>query len=746
MASKSIRGIVIDIDGNADGLAKALKDANSRISEVNSALTKVNKALKLDPTNVEALQQKQKLLAESIEATKEKLNLEQQAAEKAKKALELGQITQGEYENLQAEVQLTASRLNSLEKEATETGDKLEALGADAKGAGSDVKDVGDKTQNAGKQAKDAGDGFEKFGNAAKVAAEAAAAAMAAAVAAIGAATTALAKCTLEAAEYADNILTLESVTGLSTETLQEYSYAAELLDVSLETVSGALKKNTKAMSSAASGSGAAFDAYEQLGIAVTDANGELRDSEAVFWEAIDALGKIENETERDALAMSLFGKSATELNPLIEAGSEGFAEYAEEAHEAGAVLSDDTLQAFEEFDDTMQRLGGGTKAAKNALGTVLLPLLNNLAGEGVSLLNEFTNGVLAANGDMSKITDLIGELVPQALDSILSQLPTMLELGGSIISALGQGLLDNLDLILSTAGEILLTLATGIVKALPQVITAAIDVIFALVDTLLSAQNVALITQAAIDIVITLVKGISDHISEIIATAITVVSTIQTTLIQNAPELLSAALELIVALVYGILDNLDAVIGAAVTLVSTIVSTVISNAPELIPEAVSAVMDAFANLGDGLAKNALTWGADLIENLIDGVLDACPALKDTVNYVAGLVDDYLGFSVPEKGRLADFDKSGGDMVDLFASSMKKQLPTLQNAVNSMAATVAGASAAPDYTGQLNAISGQLAGVGNLQVVTPVYIGGELIANELNTISAQQTYRSGGVN
>ena len=53
------------------------------------------------------------------------------------------------------------------------------------------------------------------------------------------------------------------------------------------------------------------------------NADGTLRDSEEVYWEIIEALGKVENETERDALAMALLGKSATDLNPLIEAGSE---------------------------------------------------------------------------------------------------------------------------------------------------------------------------------------------------------------------------------------------------------------------------------------------------------------------------------------------------------------------------------------------------------------------------------------
>lgn len=744
MANKSIRGIVIEIDGNTDGLAKALSSANNRISEVNSALTKVNKALKLDPTNVEALKQKQDLLAQSIEATKQKLDLEKQAAEKAKEALALGNITQGEYDNLQAEVQLTASRLNSLENEAEKTGKKLDELGADANAASKDVDKVGDEAKDAGDKAKEAGDGFEKFGDAAKVAGEIAAAAMAAAVAAIGAATTALANCTVEAAAYSDEILTLSSVTGLSTDTLQEFAYASELLDVDVNTVSGALKKCVKSMSDAQDGTGAAADAYAALGVSVTDANGELRDNEAVFWNAIDALGQIENETERDALAMQIFGKSANELNPLIEAGSETFKEYANEAHDAGAVLDGDTLDAFADFDDTLQRLDGSTNAAKNALGTILLPVLDDLAGEGVNLLNEFTNGVLDADGDLSKVSELISELLPQALDAILAELPAVLEVGASIISALGQGLVNNLDLILTTAGDVLLTLATGILNELPAIVQTAIDIIFKLVDTLLNAQNIALITQAAIDIIITLVEGISDHISEIISTAITVINTIQTTLISNAPELLSAAIELVLALVFGILDNLDDVINAAVQVVAALVGAIVECAPELLPTAINAVMDQFNNMSDSLVKDALTWGADMIASFIDGIMDSVPDLKSTVDYCAGLIDDYIGFSVPEKGALSDFDKSGGDMVDLFASSMKKQMPTLQNAVNAMSATIAGASPTVDYTTQLNNINGTLAGLGNVQIVSPVYIGGELITNTVNNITASQNFISGG--
>ena len=69
-------------------------------------------------------------------------------------------------------------------------------------------------------------------------------------------------------------------------------------------------------MSSARKGTGEIADAYRRLGVSVTDMSGNLRDSETVYWETIDALGKVSNETERDALAMQIFGKSAQELIP----------------------------------------------------------------------------------------------------------------------------------------------------------------------------------------------------------------------------------------------------------------------------------------------------------------------------------------------------------------------------------------------------------------------------------------------
>ncbi len=112
----------------------------------------------------------------------------------------------------------------------------------------------------------------------------------------------------VDGAAYADTVLTESTVTGIATDKLQEYMYAAELVDVSTETLTKSMAKQIKSMKSVHDGSKTMAAAYDALGVSVTDSNGDLRDGDTVYWELIDALGKVENETERDALAMQVAG------------------------------------------------------------------------------------------------------------------------------------------------------------------------------------------------------------------------------------------------------------------------------------------------------------------------------------------------------------------------------------------------------------------------------------------------------
>ena len=742
MASNGqIKGITIKIEGDTSPLARDLQSVNRDISQTQRALRDVQRALELDPTNVELLAQQEQLLNRQIEQTSQKLELEQQAAEDARAALEIGSISQEEYATLQAEVVRTGAALDELESAASGSADGLE--------------ETGQAAEDAGDSAEDSAESFVSWGEVVKVAAEAAVAAVTAVSAAVGAAGAALIDTTIQAGQLADSINTMSEVTGLSTDRLQEWNYATELLDVSTETITGAMGKLTKSLGSAADSEaafiqhqqeldaqlaageisleeyedqlGSAGTAYSDLGVNVLDSTGNLRDSEDIFWDVIEALGEIDNETERDAAAMSILGRSARDLNPLINAGREGFEELADEAHEAGYVMSGDTLDAFNELDDNMRRLDNGVLAAKNAIGQVLLPVLTDLSSDGVALLNDFTNAILDTNGDVELMGEVINEMVPQVIDLIETYLPVIIELGGSIIEALATALLDNLDLILSAVVDLIGVIAEGIINNLGSLAPVIADLVVNLANFIVN--NLPMIVDAAIEIVLAVVDGITNNLDTLIPAAVDCVLTITEALIDHLPEIIEASFQLLLGVAQGIVNAIPDIVAE-------------------IPGLVASIIDGLNVLSEDLPQMALEWGTDLISSFKDSIVNAIPNLISGVEQVADSVADYLHFSTPDKGPLADFDESGKDMIDEFIKSMQSEDYTLEKALTGTANLIYnGMNPEMDYSGALSGISSQLAGMGGSKTpqVINVYIGNQKFASAVVGATAQENYRAGGI-
>jgi hypothetical protein len=234
----------------------------------------------------------------------------------------------------------------------------------------------------------------------------------------------ALISMTKESAAYVDNILTMSQTTGQSAEQLQEFSYATELLDVSMDTLQGSLTKLTNNMQNAINGTGDAKSAFEQLGISLTNADGSMRSANDVFYDTIDALGEVQNATERDALSMDIFGRSAQDLNPLIIQGSDTLKDYAKEAHDVGYVLDNEALEALGAVDDGFQRLQKTQESVKNQMAAEFAPYLTK-ALEDIRELIQKVGKALVESGAVD------------AFGSILESSVALLEPLGSLISAI---------------------------------------------------------------------------------------------------------------------------------------------------------------------------------------------------------------------------------------------------------------------------------------------------------------------
>ncbi len=180
-------------------------------------------------------------------------------------------------------------------------------------------------------------------------------------------------------AATADELVELSDKTGIPVERLQELSYIGKQTGTDMETVTGSMAKLVRSMSGAADGTGDAAKAFKTLGISIVDSNGNLRNSQDVFNEALAALGGVGNETERDALAMAIFGKSAQELNPLIKTGSAGLAAMAAEAHKVGAVMSEEATIALANLNDRIEALKAGFMGLVAQIATAVLPVFDQI-------------------------------------------------------------------------------------------------------------------------------------------------------------------------------------------------------------------------------------------------------------------------------------------------------------------------------------------------------------------------------
>lgn len=353
MAGGNVKGICIEFRGDTTKLDKALRQVNQETRDIDKELRQVENALKFNPTNVDLWRQKQQLLTDKVRETKDKLDLLKQA--QAQMDTDGVDKNSREYRDLQREIITTEDKVKNFEGQLRKVGD------VNLRAASEQVKDLGKKLESAGQ---------------ALIPLSAAGGAVAGGIGALA----------YKSGQAADDLNTLSKVTGIGTKDLQKYNAAADLVDVSTEAIAKSHGKLTKNMSAAANGSKSQAAAFEKLGVKITNADGSLRDSDEVFQDVVSALGGMKNETERDALAMQLMGKSAMELNPLIEDQGETYKNVSDTLKKYDMDFVDqETLDKANEFNDQldmMKMLGQTSLAIVGAnLAEYLAPALEKVAG-----------------------------------------------------------------------------------------------------------------------------------------------------------------------------------------------------------------------------------------------------------------------------------------------------------------------------------------------------------------------------
>jgi hypothetical protein len=227
--------------------------------------------------------------------------------------------------------------------------------------------------------------------------------------AAVGAAA-GLTKLVMKATDTASNLVAMSDKSGIGVERLQELQYIGNQTGTSIDTMVGSITRLKRSMGDVATSEAMAAN-FDKLGVAVYNADGTLRDSELVFNDLIGALGAVSNETERDAIAMEIFGRSATELNPLILAGKDGMAAMTEEARNMGAVMSEEAVYGLEGFGDSIDSLKAAFGGIIGQVATAVLPIFTELTEKLVAFVQspEFQEGI-------ENLSKWLGENIPKVL------------------------------------------------------------------------------------------------------------------------------------------------------------------------------------------------------------------------------------------------------------------------------------------------------------------------------------------
>lgn len=285
----------------------------------------------------------------------------------------------------------------------------------------------------------------------------------------------------------------------------------------------------------------------------------------------------------------------------------------------------------------------------KNALVTAWNTIQSILVG----VWNVIKTVATTIFGGLQSFWQKHGEQITEALVNVWNIIKNVLTAVWTIISTIARTIFNGLKAFWDTWGNTILTAISGVWEVIKAVFSTAFNVIadlFAVFAALFSGDWGALwenVKQLVSDIF----GGIVNIVSTILSAVWSVISSIFTT-IWN--------------FISGIAQNIWNAITTAFTNILTGITTTVTNIKDAIVNGFTAAIDWIKSL----PAQALQWGADIINGIVDGIKGAIGAVGDAVKGVADKIKSFLGFSEPDEGPLSDFHTYMPDMIDLMSKGI----------------------------------------------------------------------------
>jgi phage-related protein len=267
--------------------------------------------------------------------------------------------------------------------------------------------------------------------------------------------------------QAADGLLDMNAETGISVESIQELGFAAALSGSSVEAMQSSLNGLSKVAGDAARGLGRGRKAFEDLGISVKDASGNVKTADVIFNELRESFARLGTDRGTQKSIIASLGLDPSTLQ-LLNATSEEVGVLVEKARALGIVTTEQA-QAAADFQDSLD-------TSKFAVSALSQQIAINLAPATQKITDGFTE-FLIANQDLIKDgLQWLGEVIQSTAGFVTRMAPLVLALAGAFVVAQ-----------LATGG---FATVMGIVLSPVVLITAAIVALLLIVDDLLTALD----------------------------------------------------------------------------------------------------------------------------------------------------------------------------------------------------------------------------------------------------------------
>ncbi|HEY1814901.1 MAG TPA: phage tail tape measure protein [Kofleriaceae bacterium] len=206
---------------------------------------------------------------------------------------------------------------------------------------------------------------------------------------------------------------------GTTAAAVQELAYSTKLLGLSSEESEDSLTHLARSVADARKGSGPAAEAFQKLGISMSDPAIKSGDTSKILDRVADAFAKLPDGATKTALSMDLFSRSGATMIPLLDKGAKGLAALREEAHASGNVIEGEGAESLHAYTDAVRGIGASFSGLKNTLVVGLAPTVVKLAeefktwldGHHEQIIDGITSAASALGSALSTVADVVGDV-----------------------------------------------------------------------------------------------------------------------------------------------------------------------------------------------------------------------------------------------------------------------------------------------------------------------------------------------